>query len=58
MLKLLQKKVLNEYFKLKVWAKYILAYLINKLYVPKSISSKDIPIIINNRDRLTYLYNR
>lgn len=52
---MLHKKILYEYFKLKVLTKYILVYLINKLYVPKLMPPKDIPIIINNRDRLTYL---
>lgn len=55
MLKYLHRKFLNEYFRLKVWIRYVLVYLINRLCIPKSISPKDIPIIINNRDRLTYL---
>lgn len=48
-------KIMLVYFKLKVRIKYTLVYLINKIYTPRSMSSKDIPIIINNRDRLTYL---
>lgn len=48
-------KINSDYFRIKVTLKYILLLIINRFYSPKELETKDIPIIINNRNRLEYL---
>lgn len=48
-------KINSEYFRIKVRLKYILLLIINRIYSPKKFDVKGIPIIINNRNRLSYM---
>lgn len=50
------KKYINHlYFKIKVAFFYWGVWLINQLIRPNCLDVKNIPIIINNRNRLTYM---
>ena len=50
------KQYINHlYFKIKVAFFYWGVWLINQLIRPNCLDVKNIPIIINNRNRLTYM---
>lgn len=45
----------SEYFRIKCTLKYVLLLIISRIFYPKTLDIKKIPIIINNRNRLEYL---
>lgn len=51
----MRKYINHLYFKIKITFFYWSVWLINQLMRPKCLNIKSIPIIINNRNRLTYM---
>lgn len=45
----------GKYFDLKVGFRYVLTWAVNRCWKPTCSNPKSIPIIINNRNRLTYM---